>query len=219
MTSTRGWIAGFVAVAAAACSGGAPAAEAPAPALRELARLNNTGRLEASRFSCALQEAPIMATRYAERLPEFRRTRAEMGRAMTEQHARSVQESMRASDRQTAVVKAALRTQETAAYFDERGDISRASQYRSWAIGLRREAGVAGDVRPGQGSGVPILSDEAAGLLVEYSRLRSAFSSGTASPESVERMRQLERDEAEVVDAHAGIVLGAYHDPELSCSG
>ena len=206
----------LAAVAGCAASGGP--GDFGTPAVHELARLQAMGELDQARVSCAVEALPPVTEALAARLPELRAARKAVTANATRDHARSVQQGMRASEYTDAALKASVRYSRNAQFLDARGDWTDAAHQRSYAMDLLEYAHAQGDISVlGSRDGEP-WSDEEASLLVEYATLRSRRAAA-AEPTSdlLDRIREVEADHPQVMNEYAALLIGIYRDPSLPC--
>ena len=67
---------------------------------------------------------------------------------------------------------------------------------------------------------IPLLSDEEAELLAEYTRLQRerASTAGPGDRSAYDRLREIERELYGIQEIYAAIFLQVYRDPEMGCA-
>mgnify|MGYP006969396477 FL=1 len=216
----------LVVIATATGCGGARApsdAPLPTPAVHELARLQQEGRIDPVRLTCAAVElapviedlAPILPVLWGASTPSYSFEGAS--------HARSVQDGMAASDTRNAAMRNASQARQTAAYATRVGDTRLATLATNYAIGAMRTAQDA-DAGPGSigiahrpagpwhAENTPILEEYAA----LFADLLTA--QDEAPTEVRDRIAEIGRESPNVMEAYAGLLLEAYADPDLRCA-
>ena len=208
---------------ASGCGGARAASDAPlpTPAVHELARLQQDGRIDPHRLSCAAVELAPLIEDLAPVLPVLWGASTPRYYYGGSSHARSVQDGMAASDTRNAAMRGASQARQTAAYANRVGDTALATQATNYAIGAMRTAQSA-DASPG---GIAVASRPAGPwraedtpVLEEYAALFAELLTAEDEVPGVrDRLAEIGRASPNVMDAYASLLLEAYADPELRC--
>ena len=209
------------ALAIAACTGPVATPEPqPVTAVGELARLRATGQLDSNRLECAMLATIAVVDEMRALLPELRRARNREAASAISAHARSVQSNQEQAEITAVVGAQEAMMREQAIRLQAAGHDLAALRTADAAHRMLEQ--VRGDrlVASSDDIIVPLLSDEDADRLAEYTRLRSEQAelpmdrAGAVS----DRLRRIEREQAGIQETYAGIFLQVYQDPALRCT-
>jgi hypothetical protein len=211
-----------LALASLGCGGtrGTSSSEIPTPAVHEMARLQEMGRLDPARLACSAVTLDIVARELGPHVPALAYAAPRPVVAEPSSHARSVQQEMAASDFRNMAARYASTQRVVAAQATQAGDNDRAALAGSYVARALRAASMSG-ADPVRLEERPIGWSQAdAELLVEYTSLWSTvFLAEPGTEESaLARVSQIGQGSPLIMEAYASLLLYTYRDPELVCA-
>lgn len=209
----------FLLTSAVALAGCASTQDYGTPAVHELARLQSMGQLDQARLACVITALPAVVDAVSAQLKESRSARAVMLGFAAGDHARSVQQSMGASDASGAASRAAIEQRRVADSRRARGDYDGAAIAASHAMDLQSYALEQGEITILGPVVDELWTDDEAELLVEYANLRFVRAApGNQDREVLERIATIEGEHPKVVNGYATFMIQLYRDPALPCA-